>query len=676
MSSAEPEGASPAPGRLQSAAEVAELFVQFASAQRHVLWVVDLLPKERVAYVSPAFEVVWGRGAAELYADSRLWAQAIHPDDRAGVAEVFGRWIDDPLAHGYDVEYRIVRPDGGLRWIRDSGQAPLASARDRGRRTGIAEDITERRNAIDALRSEQQRLAAITEVAPSVLHSFRRGADGHTSFPYGGARLAQLYGLPPGAIDADASVLATLIHPDDLAPLNASMAQSARELSPWRTEFRIRHADGGERWIEVHATPVPGHDGSTAWHGSASDTTARKSAERALLESQRRLMAVVAHMSEGLLVYSADGKLSEWNPAALAMHEFDDARARGISVTEATRLFELRTLAGELLPLAQWPHTRLMAGERLHQLELRLRRTDTGWEKVLSYSGSRVDDAQGRPLFGVLQFSDVTARRRNEEEITRLNGQLEQRVAERTAELQAAVKELEAFSYSVSHDLRAPLRALDGFSQALIEDHGKLLPEGGRRYLSIIRETAQKMGQLIDDLLAFSRLGRQSLTRRRVNATQLVRHAFDALAPQCQGRQIEFVVADLPPCEADLALLRQVWINLLGNAVKYTRQRDPAVIEVGSGTDAQGVTEYFVRDNGAGFDMRYAHKLFGVFERLHRADEFEGTGVGLAIVQRIVQRHGGQVRAVGEAGHGATFFFTLGPPDAPGRPGPGDSSCR
>ena len=193
----------------------------------------------------------------------------------------------------------------------------------------------------------------------------------------------------------------------------------------------------------------------------------------------------------------------------------------------------------------------------------------------------------------------------------------------------------------------------------MIEDHGAQLPEDGRRYLGIIRDTAQKMGHLIDDLLAFSHLGRQSLTRRRVDCRQLVQHAFDTLALQRKGRQIELRIGELPDCEADLALLRQVWINLIGNAIKYTRQRSEAVIEVGSST-VGGVTEYFVRDNGAGFDMQYVHKLFGVFERLHRADEFEGTGVGRAIVQRIVERHGGHTRALGEVGCGATFFFTLG----------------
>lgn len=170
-------------GALQSAAEAADLFVQFASAEHHVLWVVDLLPHERVVYVSPAFETVWGRRAEELYADSRLWACAIHPDDQPRVNAAFGRWIDNPAVHRFDLEYRIVRPDGSLRWIHDRGQAPVASAKVLGRRTGIAEDISERRIALDALRIEQQRLGAIAEVAPSVLHTFRRDVDGHSSFP-------------------------------------------------------------------------------------------------------------------------------------------------------------------------------------------------------------------------------------------------------------------------------------------------------------------------------------------------------------------------------------------------------------------------------------------------------------------------------------------------------------
>ncbi|MGB8354697.1 MAG: ATP-binding protein [Chthoniobacteraceae bacterium] len=252
---------------------------------------------------------------------------------------------------------------------------------------------------------------------------------------------------------------------------------------------------------------------------------------------------------------------------------------------------------------------------------------------------------------------DIAKRKEAEAEVNKLNAELEQRVAKRTAELESANKELEAFSYSISHDLRAPLRAVDGFSQAVMEDYGEQLPEQGRHYLQTIRDGAQRMGMLIDDLLAFSRLSRQPVNKQEVNVAKLVRDVLEELEPQREGREIDLRVGDLPEYKGDAALLKQVWINLLSNALKYSRDSKPAVIEVGCNVE-QGENVYFVRDNGAGFDMQYANKLFGVFQRLHRADEFEGTGVGLAIVQRIIHRHGGRIWADAAPGRGATFYFT------------------
>jgi light-regulated signal transduction histidine kinase (bacteriophytochrome) len=254
---------------------------------------------------------------------------------------------------------------------------------------------------------------------------------------------------------------------------------------------------------------------------------------------------------------------------------------------------------------------------------------------------------------------ELAERAKAEAEVHALSIELEQRVVARTAELAAANKELEAFSYSVSHDLRAPLRAIDGFGRILLEEYSADLPEQGQRYFQLIRGNAQQMGRLIDDLLAFARLSRQPLRKRSVDPAELVRECLDELRAEQDGRQVETRIGELLECAADPALLKQVWINLLANALKYTRQREPAVIEIAS--QAEGAeTIYIVRDNGVGFDMRYSDKLFGVFQRMHRAEDYEGTGVGLAIVQRIIHRHGGRIWAEAAVGRGATFYFTLG----------------
>ena len=243
-------------------------------------------------------------------------------------------------------------------------------------------------------------------------------------------------------------------------------------------------------------------------------------------------------------------------------------------------------------------------------------------------------------------------------ELQELNARLEERVNERTAQLEAANKELEAFSYSVSHDLRAPLRAIDGFSKYILEDYGSKLDSEANRLLELVRTNTQKMDKLITDILTLSRISRSEHKLGVVDMTKMAKSMFNEVVSSEERAKLTFNVGELPLANADATYLKQVWIILISNAVKFSSERKKPLIRI-EGYTENGNNIYYIEDNGVGFNQEYAHKLFGVFQRLHKADEFEGTGVGLAIVKRIILRHGGKVWANGKEGKGATFYFSL-----------------
>jgi PAS domain S-box-containing protein len=298
------------------------------------------------------------------------------------------------------------------------------------------------------------------------------------------------------------------------------------------------------------------------------------------------------------------------------------------------------------------------AGEgRIQHFEA-VRRCKNGTEVHVLVTISPIRNAEGKVIGVSASSRDISERLRAEEQIRTLNLELEDRVIERTAELAATNKELEAFTYSVSHDLRAPLRHIDAYAQ-IIEEEVKNMPPELRRYVERIRRGVQNMGRLVDDLLNLSRVGRATVSRQRISLNGIIGEVLADLNPEYQGREIEWKIAPLPAVECDPGLIKQAFTNLISNAIKYTRPRAHAVIEIGEKKIGRE-TAIFVRDNGVGFNMKYADKLFGVFQRLHRAEEFEGTGVGLATVQRIIQLHQGRIWAEAELDKGATFYFTLG----------------
>jgi PAS domain S-box-containing protein len=419
----------------------------------------------------------------------------------------------------------------------------------------------------------------------------------------------------------------------------------------WKGEVRNRAKDGTIYWVSSTIVPFLGPDGKPQQYiAIRTDISKRKRMEEALHESEERVR--LAAEAADIAVWEWDLRTNELNWDARMFEIYGlppspDGRAKYQDWTSALLPEELAEQEARL------QHTIATCGRG--QREFRITRASDHAVRIIQASEMVITGADGMAERVVGINYDSTESKLAEERIRELNTALESRA---TA-LEAANKELEAFSYSVSHDLRAPLRAVDGFSRMVLTDYAPKLDDEGRRMLGVIRSEAQRMGRLIDDLLAFSRLGRQPIEAAPVDMQALAQEVCDELLALEPERQVRFELHPLPSALGTQSMIRQVWINLIGNALKFTKEREIAEIEIGVTEDESGGRVYYVKDNGVGFDMRYAEKLFGVFQRLHSQQEFPGTGVGLALVQRIVQRHGGRVWAEAEVNRGATFYFIL-----------------
>ena len=502
-----------------------------------------------------------------------------------------------------------------------------------------------------ALRESERRFQTLAKSSPVGI--FRTDSTG--ACVYVNPRWCAIAGLT--AETALTNEWSSAIHEADRPLVFAAWTDAVANVSAYHLEYRFATRDGTVTWVLGQAEPERDDEGAlVGFVGTITDISARKRTELELLASTERHRTLARATNDAIWDWDLASNRVWWNEGLTTLFGYAIQPAVAEPAWWVARIHPEERAAVEARFFA------VVHGlELTWESEYRFLRADGTYADVFD-RGHVLRDEHGMAHRIIGAMMDISRQKRAEGLLRELNRDLEQRVEARTAELAAANQELESFSYSVSHDLRAPLRAIDGFSRIVLEDYGASLPKEATDYLEEVRNSSRRMAKLIDELLAFSRLSRQVLERQSLDTRALVATCISELQaiPEAgEKRRMEVTIApDLPVSEGDPNLLKQVWLNLLANAMKYSKKRDPAHIEVGF-LPAVAPTTFFVRDNGVGFDMRYAHKLFGVFQRLHRAEDYEGSGVGLAIVHRVIHRHGGRVWAEAEPNRGATFFFSL-----------------
>lgn len=594
--------------------------------------------------------VLYGVKKDEFAGAYETWVNGLHPDDRE-----FSTSQTQLALSGekdYDTEFRVVWPNGTIRYCKAKGEVFRNEKGEPIRMLGVNYDITERILIEKELQESEEYLKLGYETAnlgiwkndlTTMTVEFDERARSHYGFEESVVMLSEVIAR---------------IHPDDMSRLVAEIEKATAPTGSGRysTEYRVIHPDGTERWLHIGVRVIYGGEGekrrSVMGFGTSLDITERKQREETLRKLEYVLSEgqKIAHV--GTFEFIVETQTTNWSAEEYAIYGLDPGEpsppyeimlAKCIHPDDADLLHQTFSIA--------------LQSNSVYELEHRIIRPDGSIRWVFDRAKPYFDHS-GKLVRYVGTTLDITERKQTEEDIRKLNEELEQRVLDRTAQLEAANKELEAFSYSVSHDLRAPLRHINGFVDLLNEKYTDLLPDKGKHYLSVITEASSQMGNLIDDLLQFSRTGRQEMQQMMLDMNSLIHEVVRFYADETNNRKISWEIGKLPTLKVDQSLLRMVWFNLIGNAIKFTRGKDYPQIKIGY-TEEKKEYIFYVCDNGAGFDMRYVHKLFGVFQRLHTKQQFEGTGIGLANVQRIILKHGGRCWAESELNKGATFYFTI-----------------
>ncbi len=642
-------------------------------------------------------ERTFGYTAAEM--EGQAIMQLIPPERQSEEAEILARIRRGESVQHFDTvrlhkDQHAIDVSVTVSPIKDAAGRVVGASK-------VARDITDRKRAATALSESEERFRTMANSMPQLAWIAR--ADGFIYWY--NRRWYEYTGKTPEEMEGWGwqSVHDPVALPEVMASWPAAIAAG----TAFEMEFPLRGVDGSFRNFLTRGEPLRDSTGRVVqWFGTNTDVTSLKQAEadvrRLNAELEQRVLDRTAQLEAAIIeLRSSRAQLASLFESLPGSYLVLTPDLIIVSVSDAYLKATLTTRAGivgrklfdvfpdnpddpdtKAVSAMQASIDRVLSNAAPDTMAISkhdVRRPDGvfeerfwspvnspvfGPDRQIKYLVHRVEEVtdfvrqKSRPTAGTAEMTNRI--QQMEAEVF----QSSQRLQLACQELEATNKELESFSYSVSHDLRTPVRAIDGFSQAVLEDFGSLLPEEGHRYLQVIRNSAKNMGALIDDLLAFAQLKRQELNKRPIDTEQLVRAALAELMSLGPKREVDLSIGDLPVSSGDPALVKQVWLNLLSNALKYTRKRSRAEIEVGC-RKLHGADVFFVRDNGTGFDMRHADKLFTVFQRFHRAEDYEGTGVGLAIVQRIVQRHGGRVWAEAAVDRGATFSFTLAPESNP-----------
>ncbi len=557
-------------------------------------------------------------------------------ESRALLADRAKRRLDgEPISE--KVDFGIRKKDGSIVYV---SMDISFSEENPHRALVIGHNITERKRIENALREAEGLLRLILETSRDAIVLWNMQTD---TYDYVSPSVESLTGyLPEQYMGMDRATASAMVHPDDLSALLDGFRES-EETGKAEAEYRQRVKSGDYKWLSNHMSVVKDSSGRPLYRiSNIRDMTGRRQSEEALAQAVQRLSAHMDNSPLAVVEFDAQFRVTRWSKEAERMFGWTCEEIIGRSISEVKWVYD-----DDIVKVAQVTEGFLTMTQPRGLSVNRNYRKD-GSVIWCEWYNSSICDSSGNLTSVLSQVLDITDRKKAEEDLSQY-----------ARDLEAANRELEAFSYSVSHDLRAPLRAIEGFSEVVLADYEERLDENGRAHLKRIVRASARMSQLIEDLLRLSRVGRMDFENEKVSLSRMVKSIGERLAVQNPGRLVEFIIAPKVEARGDRRLLDILLRNLVENAWKFSEKRKPARIEFGVGSERSGKV-YFVRDNGVGFDMKYADQLFKPFHRLHSERDFSGSGIGLALAHRIVARHGGRLWAESEPDKGATFFFTLG----------------